>query len=481
METTAHPFDTFRHRRLMGRLTAVAVACLLVLAVDNPVLAFGLQERIELAPFDGSAGPGQPDEYPRAFGAAAAVDGDVAVVGAPQCVASGPCGRAYVYVRGAREWQQAAVLASDEVGRDTGFGAAVAISGDTIVVGARSARHPVWGTTSGRVFVFQRPAGGWSGHPEPAATLAFEPVGNGERSTFGADVAVDGDLVAVGDPSGLRDDGDPYHQRNGRVYTYRRPARGWSGETRALATLEPDDGRNAFGRSVALDGTTLVVGATGSGEEIGGAYVFADVQRLRGTRNEDSHLLGNGAGFGIDVDVSGDTVVVGASATDVQGDPARGTAYVYQRPTAGWASTHTAVTALVASDGRADDLFGRGVAIDGDEILVGAPERAVEGPGQAYRFRLPSGSWPYAMTEDVRLEPPDGAYGFGHAVTLDGALSVIGAPAFGQGAGSAHLYQPRPSGEHFEEQQAVDDDGSSSDGPYSYGPEQQAPSQENSG
>src|SRR5207245_1665203 len=127
--------------------------------------------------------------------------------------------------------------------------------------------------------------------------------------------------------------------------------------------------------------------------------------------------------FGGAVAISGDTVVVGACADDIGANSNQGSAYVFVKPGAGW-STMTETAKLTASDGAAGDQFGGAVAISGDTVVVGASADDIganSNQGSAYVFVKPGAGWS-TMTETAKLTASDGAAGdeFGGAVAISG-------------------------------------------------------------
>ena len=130
--------------------------------------------------------------------------------------------------------------------------------------------------------------------------------------------------------------------------------------------------------------------------------------------------------FGYSVAVAGDTAVVGAWGDDAKGS-ASGSAYVFVKPAAGWA-TGTQTAKLTAADGAANDQFGYSVAVDGDTAVVGAnfDDHNASDSGSAYVFtRGESGGWSQA----TKLTASDGAANdqFGHSVAVAGDTAVVGA------------------------------------------------------
>ena len=142
-----------------------------------------------------------------------------------------------------------------------------------------------------------------------------------------------------------------------------------------------------FGRSVAIDADTALVGAPfedDEGVDAGAAYVFT---RSGSSWNQQAKLTAGDAAardqFGESVAVDGDTALVGAPLEDGE-DLNAGAAYVFIRSGSSWIQQ----AKLTDRDGFAGDLFGRSVAIDGDTALVGAPNDDDNGTnaGAAYVF-----------------------------------------------------------------------------------------------
>jgi hypothetical protein len=145
--------------------------------------------------------------------------------------------------------------------------------------------------------------------------------------------------------------------------------------------------------------------------------------------------------YGYSVSVSGDTAIVGAVHDDTTGGMDAGAAYVFVRSGPAWVLQQR----LVASDGAANDLFGRNVAVLGDTAVVGAYTDDTEGgldAGSAYVFVRSGTAW----TQQQKLTASDGADAdaFGIWVALAGDTLVVGAlgddtPA-GVNAGSAYVF-----------------------------------------
>ncbi len=198
------------------------------------------------------------------FGAPVAVDGDTAVVGA--LADDNGTGSAYVYRRTGNRWAQTAKLTASDGAPDSWFGADVAIDGDTIVVGAP--RKDVGGDADqGAVYTFTRTGG------DRNETAKLTDSGGNAFDDPGGSVAVDGDTIVAGS-QGYNVAAEENH---GAVLTFARTG----GDRSQTAKLTSSDHTNfgVFGAAVAIDGNTIVVGASeakpGSGDEAGAAYTFS--------------------------------------------------------------------------------------------------------------------------------------------------------------------------------------------------------------
>ncbi len=306
------------------------------------------------------------------FGRDVALSGEMAVIGAPQNDDAGSqSGSAYVFVRNAGVWTQAAKLLPADGAAGDLFGASVAIAGTTVVVGA--AEHDGGGiNNSGAAYVFVEGPAGWA---QQAKLVAGSPS---PGDFFGTSVALSGDTALVGADSRTA-------MRTGSARVFVRSGVTWTQE----ATLLASDGLNGdrFGFSVALDGDTALVGAplkaTAAGDT-GAAYLFdrsgvawSQTARLMSSDPDDQDRFGNW------VALSGASALVAASFDDEQGADA-GAVYTFARGASGWSQGGK----LMAQDGSAGDHFGRSVALDGDTALIGAPDVAGVGvsTGAAYFF-----------------------------------------------------------------------------------------------
>ena len=327
-----------------------------------------------LALQDAELGDGQPAPY-EDFGCAVALDGDTALVGADYKTigAQAYAGAVFVYVRSGTGWSLQAALMDPGALAGDGFGGAVALDGDTALVGADNRtvdgqRH------AGAAYLYVRSGGIWSLQAELTAAV---PAAN---DWFGSSVALDGDTALVG--AGGRTVGGQYYA--GAAYVFNRSGAVWSQQ----AELTAGDGAagDEFGHAVALSGETALVGAenrsVGGAPAAGAAYVFA---RSGAGWSQQAELTApdaaSRAGFGSSLDLSGDTALIGAGGAPAGGRVNSGAAYVYARSGTTWSQQ----AELTDPDGAAGDWFGSSLALSGDRALIGAWGATVGGQERGRR------------------------------------------------------------------------------------------------
>ncbi len=415
------------------------------------------------------------------FGAAVAVSASTLVVGArgedsnakgmggdPTNDGATESGAAYVFVRDGTSWKPQAYLKASNAESNDEFGTAVAISGDTIVVGApledSSSAMPGQDNSvaqSGAAYVFVRTNGVWA---QQAILKAGNPA---PEDAFGAAVAIDGDTIVVGafheGSSATGVDGNQTIRaaaESGAAYVFTRSGTTW---TRAayLKASNTTTGDH-FGAAVAIAGTTIAVGAPAEdsnavtvgglqlneqGTDRGAVYVF-----LKGTTSwsQQAYLKASSAQleahFGASLALAGDTLAVGApgEATDGVGlNPAStttqrfdsGAVFVFTRATAAW----TQQVFIKAPNAAAADLFGSAVALSGEVLVVGAPgestsglgvngpdaDRSSESSGAAYGYTRTAGTWAKTVYLKGSVNSPQRM--LGESVSLAGATLAIGA------------------------------------------------------
>jgi FG-GAP repeat len=310
------------------------------------------------------------------------------------------------------------------------FGWAVAVSGTRIVVGTPNAPPYGPGTMnagSGRVHLYDL-----AGATPTVPLLTLENPYPGLFDEFGYSVAISGTRVVVGahsDDTGTANAGSAY------VYDIASDV-----PTVPIATLNNPDptAKDHFAYSVDIDGTRVVVGAPGPGDNTGPgtAYVY-DLSSATPTvplATLDNPEPGEGERFGIAVTIAGPRVVIGAPGDNT----AAGTAFVYDlssaTPTVPLATLHN-------PEPRAGELFGSAVAISEARVVVGAHSDDTSAEAFVYDLSTATPTDPVATLRNPGQPVPSF---FGRSVAISGTRVVSGAPLDDTGAshtGSAYLYE----------------------------------------
>ena len=202
---------------------------------------------------------------------------------------------------------------------------------------------------------------------------------------FGLSVALEGSTIMVGSPQAVI--GGRFAQ--GAVYVYTEAGGVWS-QTQKLTASDGAAG-DSFGESVAIDQGNALIGAYFANVDghpgAGAAYFFTEAS---GAWSEGQKLSADDSGsffnFGNNVDLHGRKAVVAADVTTVNGHTSQGKVYVYTRPATDWTLEDT----IVSSDGTTDDFFGAALALGPSTILVGTPHPTINGKpwqGAAYFYR----------------------------------------------------------------------------------------------
>lgn len=379
------------------------------------------------------------------FGAAVAANSDtIAVTDFDPNIL--PFGAVDVFVKPASGWAnmtQSATLIPSDGGE--GFGASVAISEDNklIVVGAAvtsnfasADRFISPATTPGAVYVYEKPAVGWSGTLTESQKLTARDGQPGDA--FGNSVSVVGRSIAVGAFFANNFAGRVYvfsgheggfsqaaeltasdggllsylggslamnqnqsviaagsiGQNNfqGAVYVFTRSDTGWHDMTQTAELTVSSTGNNDLGQSIAFGGDTIVAGAPGALNGKGAACIY--LEPLNGWQNsstptaclrDPNSIDGDSFGGSVAITPINDSaIVVGAAGQNVGANLEQGAAYLFLKSPTGWKTTNHAYQEFVATDGAQADLMGASVAIAGTNVVAGAPKSAA--PGAAYIF-----------------------------------------------------------------------------------------------
>ncbi len=294
------------------------------------------------------------------------------------------------------------------------LGGAVAISGNLAVAAEACADN-----CAGAVTTYQRTSSGW--HQQ---SVLKDPAGQG-GNLFGWSVALSGSTLLVG----AIDVGV-----GGAVYCYVHSDHGWRAQAKLAAPPSGSGGGDEFGASLAIAGSTALIGAPSAGANIGGrAYVYdrsGSIWRRAATLTDpsarDRHMR-VGPDFGIAVGITGSIAVVGADFAN--------RAYVFKRAGTAWQPQGE----LSPPHRPANSDFGNSVAISGTTIVVGAPG-VDKHSGLSYVYVLRGKTWSVQQTLAASQSIP--GHAFGLAVAIAGSRVLIGGPNQGGAVcGSAYEYQ----------------------------------------
>lgn len=359
------------------------------------------------------------------FGSSVSIDDYSAIVGAyfDDVNTQNNAGSAYVFVYSGSAWTQQQKLTASDAAADDEFGISVAISGDYAIVGAHHDDDN--GLDSGSAYIFHRSGSSWSQQTK------IKPGDGAAGDKFGRSVDIDRDWAIVGAPGKNSDQGFSYaFQRSGTTWTQR-------GKLGATSS-------KMLGWSVSISGDTVVMGAYGTNSNTGEAHIYQWISsswygkgKLTASDGISYDL------FGHSVSIDDDYIVIGAPGHDLT-TGGEGAAYVFEKPTTGWADM-TETKKLIASDAASADSFGRHVSVNGSKAIITAPEDDDNGlaSGSAYVFIRNSSSW----IQDAKLTASDGASSdfFGWYVSMCGNYAIIGAYADdnsnGNDAGSAYIFE----------------------------------------
>ena len=334
-----------------------------------------------------------------------ALDGTFVASGAPGEAAAR--GAAYVFDCGAAACAAPQRIAPADLAAGHRFGAAVALSGGTLAVAAP-------GASPGAVYVYVLAAGNWLQQARIAP-----PASAGEH--FGASLALAGNTLVVG--------ADRADARAGAAYVFVRAGTAWN----AAVRLTPADARagDGFGRAVALDGGTLLVGAPRAPAATAGSFARGAAYAFTGSGaswTQQARLvpatLADGDSFGLALSLRGGRAAVGAPMAQGR----IGATYVFERGAGMWSERARVAPGIAA----AGDRFGWSVALDGDRLLVGAPH-AFGSCGRATLFRANGSAASWFATSDADVATPLPETLAGWAVALDGAQMAVAAPGYALG------------------------------------------------
>jgi len=319
------------------------------------------------------------------------------------------------------------LIASDGTPHDY-FGTSVAVDGDFMIIGAPLNEEN--GYDAGAVYIYEYDGETWN---------EVQQILGQEFAQLGGAVDIEGNVAVIG---AIGDD-----WLRGGVYIYRYDGSTWNQEQ----LLTDDIVNNAFGNAVSLVGDKLLIGAEDdntNGQFAGAAYIYhyigttwVEKQKLIGSDTESSD------GFGRSVAVDDDVLIIGADYNDGAVNRS-GSAYIYRYNGASW----TEEQKLIASNGEQGDYFGSAVAIENNEVVIGAPQTSNGGKGIVYIFKDQGETW-----EEIQIIETESSFAyFGYALARRGNSMIIGA-CKDEGHGTAYLYRTSDQ-EWIEEEKYVASD-----------------------
>ncbi|WP_179008644.1 T9SS type A sorting domain-containing protein [Winogradskyella forsetii] len=374
------------------------------------------------------------------FGQSVAMDGDYAVVGAYwDNLTSSTMGSAYVYKKDTNgNWIEHQKLTASDKRQFDQFGEYVDIDGNFIIVGARGQAYDAsnnnFENSAGAAYIFENDGNGnWI----EVQKIVSSDRGETFQSVFGQTVAIGGNyavVAALRESTGL--DGQPDLNQAGACYIFERDTNGVWIEVQKIVSSDRDAGEQ-FGE-FALDvyNNTIIVGSLREGldasgenelQNAGAVYVFE--RDVNGFWNETQKLVASdrdiGDVFGRAVAIDGDNLVVGADLEDSNGSNS-GSVYIFEKDGNGiW----NEVQKLTSSSSLLDEHFGQRVDIDGERVVIGAwltHVGEIGDGGAAYIFEKDgTGFW----NETALLYDPNANNGdyFGFSVAISGDYAFVSA------------------------------------------------------
>jgi hypothetical protein len=377
------------------------------------------------------------------FGYDVDINGDYAVVGSPQDDGSGnDAGAAYVYKLTGSSWQRIAKLtASDGIPGDR-FGSSVAISGEMIVVSAENADvNPNDGNyVTGRVYVFRKPSGNeWSDSHESEIIPRIDL----KRGAFGHRVDVEGNLVAI---SHFREGSS---DEIGNVYLVEKNGSTW--ELRAKMSPSPNTVR-LFGNEICLADNLLTVSGVFVGYYPGTVLLYekpvtgwVNATQSAILRPSDPIVIDN---FGRSVAIDNNTILIGASQVSPAGFS--GAAYIFEKSGDHWINA-TETSKLLSEGEVAGSRFGSAVALSGNYAAVGS-STVNSGNGKVLLFRKIADQWETSPYTSLEMSSSGGTNQFGYSMAMEDDHLIVGARGAstlnGISSGSAEFYIKPPTVTH---------------------------------
>ncbi|WP_154223769.1 FG-GAP repeat protein [Marinicella rhabdoformis] len=355
-----------------------------------------------------------PYEYEELFGKFVAIQGDIAVVGAPDGHGNDyQSGVVYVFRKNNDEWSLQQVITANQGQSIEDFGSSLAVNNGQIFVG--DYKSDIEANNSGAVFVFEEVEGNW----QQTQKLDFDIGGQLINVYFGKSLDVNDDYVVVG--------ATRYNNSTGSVFVFKKENGLWVQSQSILASDAAMSG--TFGREVVIQGDDLIVSALMHNEDSNGKLYFFEIENdlwteqstYESSSQQWEELLGT------TMSLQDGVLVAGAYGNDDGGDE-KGAAYVFEKDLSGWQFKQK-----IYMPGFEYPYFGYTVLAHENEILV------ANGYTRVYTFKQQNNVW----VDDKRIDLNPGSYEqfFGRELDIDNNVAAFAATDFSEVDGE-DVYQP---------------------------------------
>ncbi|MEX1183895.1 MAG: choice-of-anchor B family protein [Gemmatimonadota bacterium] len=380
------------------------------------------------------------------FGNSVVVGPDELLIGEPNNTFRS--GLVYVYRRSGGEWREAAQLRAPDSERADGFGAVLAATGGTLFVAQRGGDiHVFRRQGSGWQHAGALPDAGIAGRDPGCSQYGYC------GTDFGITLAASGDWLLVGEPGsavgapaeGGGRGGDDAPPPAGVVHLFRRGANdAWAHQVslRPSASASGD----GFGGAIAIAGDRALIGAPNHGaasDEAPGAGRVYEFALVDGTWREAAVLESvaeRNATFGTSIALDGDVAVIGAPGSG----NGHGAAFIYRRDAGSGAWSEQ--SRLAAFNSVAGDRFGTSVAVAGSDVWVGAPAPRGTDTGMVYVYRGSGDEPMFETSRRIQLTETVTRDAFGDRIFAGSGIAAVTASGMHHQAGAVYVYERDGSG-----------------------------------
>lgn len=383
---------------------------------------------IFIAPFVANAQSGS-------FGTTVSLQGDELIVGEPNTSFRG--GSVYVYERTDRGWSQTQRLTAPDSAPEDGFGSVLARDENTLLVGQKNGPiHVFQKSASG-----WSPSDTIDGNGTQGLDPGCQQYGYC-GTDFGITLALQGDWLLIGNPGEIpqrrRGEDEAPVAPEGIVFVYHRAANGSWTEHSTIKSSKSMAG-DRFGESILLKDDLALIGAPAWNDYSVGLEAVGHVAQfeLRDDSWVESGSLPSftesAAAFGSTLSMSGTELLVGAPGSN----RSRGVVYAYEHQDDGtWSPKRT----IRLTDGEVGDRFGSGIAHADEAIWIGAPAQRDNEIGSTYIYDLNEDGKMSDTPRRIQLENTVERDWFGNAIYADGDNVIVSSPGMYHQSGALTAY-----------------------------------------